>query len=149
MFDWTEDEEKRYYKENIERLANSFKPIDNCSKYIKKLREDGHYICIISGRNNGEYSDPYTMTINWLKKYDIQYDNLILTNGYNHQEKADICLENNIDIMIDDSIKVCKKCFEKNIKPIIFSTEYNRKELEFKRVNNWKEIYDYIKKLGE
>ena len=104
MFDWSEDEEALYYKENIERLASLFEPIKDCSKYIKKLRENGHCIYIISGRDNGEYSDPYNMTIKWLKKYDIEYDKLILTNAYNHQEKADICIKNNVDIMIDDSI---------------------------------------------
>lgn len=144
MFDWQEDEEKKYYKENIERLASLFEPIKDCSKYIKKLRNNGHYICIISGRNNGEYTDPYNMTINWLKKYDIEYDKLILTNAYNHQEKANACIENNIDIMIDDSINVCIKCSESNIKSLLFNTEYNKNETRFTRVNNWKEIFNYI-----
>lgn len=63
MFDWTEDEENQYYKENIERLASLLQPIKDCSKYIKVLREKGYSIYIISGRNNGEYSDPYKMTI--------------------------------------------------------------------------------------
>lgn len=144
MFDWSEDEEKQYYKDNIERLAGLFKPIKDCSKYIKKLRDNGNYICIISGRDNGEYSDPYNMTIDWLKKYDIEYDKLILTNAYNHQEKADVCIENNIDIMIDDSINVCIKCFLNNIKPLLFNTEYNKSETGYTRVNSWEEIYEYI-----
>ena len=101
MFDWSEDEETLYYKENIERLASLFEPIKDCSKYNKKLRENGHCIYIISGRDNGEYSDPYNMTIKWLKKYDIEYDKLILTNAYNHQEKADICIKNSVDNMIE------------------------------------------------
>lgn len=144
MFDWSEDEEKQYYKENIERLAYLFEPIKDCSKYIKKLRENGNYICIISGRDNGEYSDPYNMTTKWLKKYDIEYDKLILTNAYNHQEKADICIENNIDIMIDDSINVCIKCSGNNIKSLLFNTEYNKNETRYTRVNNWEEIFNYI-----
>lgn len=144
MFDWSEDEEKEYYKENIERLANFFEPITDCSKYIKKLKDNGNYICIISGRDNGEYSDPYNMTKEWLKKYDIEYDKLILTNAYNHQEKADICMKENIDIMIDDSINVCIKCSENNIKSLLFNTEYNKNETRFTRINNWKEIFDYI-----
>ena len=144
MFDWSEDEEKQYYKENIERLASLFEPITDCSKYIKKLKDNGNYICIISGRDNGEYSDPYNMTKEWLKKYDIEYDKLILTNAYNHQEKADICMKENIDIMIDDSINVCIKCSENNIKSLLFSTEYNKNEIRFTRINNWKEIFDYI-----
>ena len=144
MFDWTEDEEALYYKENIERLASLFEPIKDCSKYIKKLRENGHCIYIISGRDNGEYSDPYNMTIKWLKKYDIEYDKLILTNAYNHQEKADICIKNNVDIMIDDSINVCLKCSESGIKSLLFNTEYNKNEISFTRVNNWEEIFNYI-----
>lgn len=144
MFDWSEDEEKEYYKENIERLANFFEPITDCSKYIKKLKDNENYICIISGRDNGEYSDPYNMTKEWLKKYDIEYDKLILTNAYNHQEKADICMKENIDIMIDDSINVCIKCSENNIKSLLFNTEYNKNETRFTRINNWKEIFDYI-----
>ena len=144
MFDWSEDEEKQYYKENIERLANLFEPIKECSKYIKKLRDNGNYICIISGRNNGEYSDTYNMTIDWLRKYDIQYDKLILTNAYNHQEKADFCIENNIDIMIDDSINVCIKCTENNIKSLLFNTEYNKNETRFTRVNSWEEIFNFV-----
>lgn len=144
MFDWPEEYEKEYYKNNIERLASFFEPIKDCSKYIKLLRKEGNKIYIISGRNNGEYSDPHNMTINWLKKYDIEYDELILTNAYNHQEKADICLKNNIDIMIDDSTNVCSKCIDNNIKSLLFNTEYNKKENRFERVNSWEEIYKYI-----
>ena len=144
MFNWTKDEEQQYYHNNIERLANLLEPIKDCSKYIKKLIDNGHYICIISGRDNGEYSDPYNMTTKWLKKYDIPYDKLILTNAYNHQEKADICLENNIDIMIDDSINVCVKCSENNIKSLLFNTEYNKNETRYTRVNNWEEIFNYV-----
>ena len=144
MFDWSEEYEKEYYKNNIERLAHLFGPIKDCSKYIKMLRNEGNIIYIISGRDNGEYSDPYNMTINWLKKYDIEYDELILTNAYNHQEKADICLEKNIDIMIDDSTKVCEKCTSSNIKSLLFNTDYNKNETKFERVNSWEEIYNYI-----
>lgn len=144
MFDWTKEEEQQYYHDNIERLVNLLEPIKDCSKYIKELRDNGHYICIISGRDNGEYSDPYNMTTKWLKKYDITYDKLILTNAYNHQDKADICIENNIDIMIDDSINVCVKCSENNIKSLLFNTEYNKNETRYTRVNNWEEIFNYI-----
>lgn len=144
MFDWSEDEERSYYKNNIERIAKDFEPIKDCSKYIKELRQDGHLIFIISGRDNGEYSDPYNMTIEWLKKYDIEYDKLILTNAYKHQEKADYCKQNNIDIMIDDSIHVCEKCAENNIDCILFETPYNKKENRFNKVSNWQELYEFI-----
>lgn len=144
MFDWSEEEEKNYYKNNIEKMAQKFKPIKDCSKYIKKLRETGNIIFIISGRNNGEYSEPYNMTAQWLKKYGVEYDKLILTNAYKHQEKANCCIENDIDIMIDDSIHVCERCLEKNIDCILFETPYNKNEDRFKKASNWEELYDLI-----
>lgn len=112
MFDWTEDEEKEFYKNNIERIVKNLKVKDGAKEYIDKLRQEGHYICIITGRDNGEYHDPYGMTKEWLDNNLIQYDKLILTNSYTKNEKAIQCLENNIDVMIDDSIGNCKCCIE-------------------------------------
>lgn len=145
MFDWTEDEENQYYKENIERLARLLQPIKDCSKYIKVLREKGYSIYIISGRNNGEYSDPYKMTIEWLEKYNIEYDKLILTNAYDSEEKAKVCRENNISIMIDDSARILTEVDKYGIKSLLMDTPYNiEKGNNLTRVQNWKEIYEYI-----
>ena len=141
MFDWTEDEENQYYKENIERLASLLQPIKDCSKYIKVLREKGYSIYIISGRNNGEYSDPYKMTIEWLEKYNIEYDKLILTNAYNSEEKAKVCRENNISIMIDDSTRILTEVDKYGIKALLMDTPYNiEKGNNLTRVQNWKKI---------
>ncbi len=150
MFDWSKEETDEFYNNNIERIAINLDMVDNASYYIKKLKEDGNEIYIISGRDNGEYSDPYNMTINWLKKYDIPYNELILTDAYKHQEKADICKEIGIDVMIDDSINVCTKCNENDIECILFETPFNKNENRFNRLKNWKEIYNYIsnKKLN-
>ena len=145
MFDWDTSYEQNYYRNNIERLASLLTPIKNSSRYINKLKEDGNEISIISGRDNGEYSNPYDMTINWLKKYNIPYDKLILTNAYKHQEKAEVCKELGIDIMIDDSINVCKKCSDNNIECILFGTPYNKEEKRFNRINSWEEIYNYVR----
>ena len=144
MFDWDISYEQEYYKNNIERLASLFKPIKDSSKYISKLKQDSNEIYIISGRDNGEYSDPYNMTINWLKEHNIPYDKLILTNAYKHHEKADICKKYGIDIMIDDSIRVCMKCKDNNIDSILFETPYNKNENRFNRLGSWEEIYNYI-----
>ena len=83
MFDWTDDEIWTLYLENIGRITPSLDVIEGASKYIKKLKQDGHTIYIISGRDNGKYTDPYNMTKNWLEKYDITYDKLFLVDAYN------------------------------------------------------------------
>lgn len=144
MFDWSQEEEEQFYTCNIERIANSLEVVENAKLYIDKLHEDGNKIIIITGRDNGEYAQPYNMTVNWLNKNNIVYDELILTNAYNNHEKSDVCVKKDIDVMIDDSIIVCMDCLDKGIKALLFDTEYNRKEQNIKRVKNWKEVYNYI-----
>lgn len=143
-FDWTEEEEESFYHNNLERIAQDFEPIVGSSKYIKLLRSAGHEIYIISGRNNGEYSNPYEMTKDWLKKYDIEYDKIILTNAYNTHEKTDICLKNNIRILIDDSQRICMDAYYFGIDALIMDMPHNRYNTVLTRVHSWKEIYEYV-----
>lgn len=144
MFDWSEEEENKFYQENIERIANNLKPIHNAKKYIDKLKEDGNEIYIITGRDNGDYLNPYDMTINWLNKYEISYDKLILTNSYNKPEKAEVCIKNDINIMIEDSTSTAMNISNNGIKVLLMNTRFNQKCQEFERVNSWREIYSKI-----
>ena len=60
-----------FYKNNIERIAKSLTVIEGAKEYIDKLKVDGHVIYIITGRDNGEYSEPYSMTQEWLNNKNI------------------------------------------------------------------------------
>ena len=145
MFDWSEDEEKSFYRDNIERIVKDLKVKDGAKEYIDKLKEDGHIIYIITGRDNGEYSDAFNMTQEWLNNKKIYYDKLIFTNAYKHDKYA-VCIENNIDIMIDDSKTMCENYRDNGVNVLLMDSPYN-KDSDLKRANNWKEIYDYISKL--
>lgn len=147
MFDWTEKEESEFYKNNIGRIAIKLKPIHRATETIKKLKEDGNEIIIITGRNNGEYTNPYKLTEEWLAKYNIVYDKLILTNAYNKEEKANVCRENNIDIMIEDSTQTAVNIEKVGTKVLFMNTRYNKNNENFEKVSNWKEIYSKISKL--
>jgi len=146
MFDWSEDEEQSFYNKNIEKFARNLKPFDDAVYYIQKLKQAGNEIYIISGRNNGEYENPYKLTEEWLSKYHIVYDKLILTNAYNKQEKSNKCIENHIDIMIEDSTSTCLDLMKNGIKVYTMNTRYNQNEENLDRVSNWKEIYRKISK---
>ncbi len=145
MFDWSEEEDNIFYKENIERIAKNLKVIEGVKEYIDKLKKDGHNIYIITGRDNGEYSDPYNMTKEWLQENNIYYDKLIFTDAYDKSQKSKECIKNNVEIMIDDSVSICKNCVESGITTLIMDKLYNREEKNLTRVKDWKEIYEYIK----
>ncbi len=149
MFDWTEKEENSFYYENIEDVARKLKPIEDAPYYIKKLKENGHKIYIITGRNNGEYTNPYELTQQWLKQYDVEYDELILTNAYDNHAKTEVCLEKNIDLMIEDSVRIGLDLMNYGVKVYIMNTRYNQKEQTLDRVSKWKEIYERITKLDK
>lgn len=146
MFNWKDGEVEAFYKDNIERIVNKLNVKDGAKEYIDKLKNDGHSIYIITGRDNGEHSDPYNNTKKWLDDNAIYYDKLILTNAYKNDEhgKSKKCIENNIDIMIDDSNHICKDCIDYGITTLLMDTPYNRNVNDIPRVNSWKEIYDFI-----
>lgn len=143
MFDWTEDEETNFYKSNIERIAKKLRAIEGAKECIGKLHKDGHFIYIITGRDNGEYLEPYNMTKEWLENNDIYYDKLILTDAYDKHAKTEKCIEFNIDIMIDDSVRICQDCIDNGITTVLMDTPYNRYS-NTQRVKSWKEFYDYV-----
>ena len=144
MFDWSKEENDDFYYNNIQRIAMSLKPLNNAKEVIDKLKADGNEIYIITSRDNGEYINPEKMTREWLEKYDIYFDKLILTGRH---EKGPICKENNIDIMIEDSIKNCEDIENNGVKCYIMNTRYNQEEKRFERVKTWNEIYSKISKL--
>ena len=144
MFDWSKEENDEFYYNNIQRIAMSLKPLNNAKEVIDKLKADGNEIYIITSRDNGEYINPEKMTREWLEKYDIYFDKLILTGRH---EKGPVCKENNIDIMIEDSIKNCEDIENNGVKCYIMNTRYNQEETRFERVKRWDEIYSKISKL--
>lgn len=146
MFNWAEGEVEAFYRDNIERIVNKLSVKDGAKEYIDKLKNDGHSIYIITGRDNGEHSDPYNNTKKWLDDNAIYYDKLILTNAYKNDEhgKSEKCIENNVDIMIDDSVHICRDCINYGITTLLMDTPYNKQVNDIPRVHNWKEIYEYI-----
>jgi uncharacterized HAD superfamily protein len=148
MFDWSNEEELSFYKDNIEGIAKKLKVKEKAKEYIDRLHSDGHLIYIITGRDNGEYSEPYNMTKKWLDENNIYYDNLILTDAYDMHAKSLECLKNDIDIMIDDSVRICSDLITSGITTILMDTPYNRK-INIKRVKNWEEFYEFVSSYKE
>ena len=82
----------------------------------------------------------------WLKDNKIPYSKII----YSSENKKDICLENHIEIMIEDNLKTLKE-IKKYIPVICFDAPYNRNidNDNLIRVTKWEEILNYITKKYE
>lgn len=55
--------------------------------------------------------------MDWLNKNDIYFDKLIV----NARDKKRVCIEENIDILIDDSISNCKNVITSGISAIMIA----------------------------
>ena len=128
---------KKYYDKVIP--STPFKP--KVAEYIDKIKELGHEIIVITARDKTLYNDEYKTTIEELKNNNIHYDKLIC-----NFDKARVCQNENIDLLIDDSITNCNKVNELGIEAILFSSKGNvNDKTDLYRVDNWKEIYEKIK----
>ena len=142
MFDWSKDEVKEFVSNNMDRMGKSFDVIQDAKCYIDKLKRDGHEIYLVTYRKNEYWKEPEKITKEWLKEYDIYYDELIFTKG---KDKSIECIENKIDIMFDDVIDNCISIIKVGIPCYLVATKYNLKyNKKLKIVNNWKEIYEAV-----
>ncbi|MEK6830142.1 MAG: hypothetical protein AABY15_08565, partial [Nanoarchaeota archaeon] len=71
-----------------------------------------------------------------------------LDDGTSIYSKCDICLENNIRIIIDDSSDDIRDCVKNGIRGLLFDLEgryaWNKGSLEGERVNSWQEVVDKL-----
>ncbi len=116
------------------------------NEVIKKLKEKENEIYIITARrftneNTEDGKKMRDIVIDWLKQQKIVYDKIIFAP----EDKLNICLENNIDIMIEDKVENIEKISTK-LPVICFNAGYNKncKNDNIYRVYNWYDIYNLI-----
>ena len=116
------------------------------SEVIKKLKEEGNEIYIVTARyltdrNDEEGKRMRGIVLNWLERQNIYFDKII----FGSEDKKDDCKKNNIDIMIDDKVDNINEI--SSIIPVIcFHAGYNKKckGKNIFRVYNWYDIYNLI-----
>ena len=142
MFDWSEYEVEEFLANNMERIAKNFKPIDGMKELIDKLIKEGHEVYLISNRVYPHYKEARKTTEDWLLKYNIKYNELILTETI---DKSNACKKYKIDIMFDDSVRNCLILRDNDINVCLVKTKYNynyKRDLDI--ANDIKEIYERI-----
>lgn len=158
MFGWNLATIFNFWRKNIFKYAKENPVIDGASENIKKLKEDGHKIYIITARwlastkkhrilrHVEKISNKMKETvINWLNENNIIYDEII----FSKDDKSKHIIKNNIDIMIEDAPDNVKELSELT-KVICYDWVYNRgiENKNIYRCSNWDEIYKVISELS-
>lgn len=146
------EKEDDFWNKYLESYAINEKARPFASEIIKKLKQDGYEIYIITARwltnREDEIGDKMRKIVKkWLAENEIIYDKLIFSKASNEGKSQEI-LENKIDLMIEDSPNNINEL--SNIIPIIcYDAGYNKNCVGDKitRCYSWYDIYAKISKI--
>lgn len=139
---WNKEEDKEFLDKYYEKTVLKVQPKMYAVENIKRLKESGDKIYLITARFLSDKFDVEKLTKDWLEKYGIPYDKLIL----NSQNKVIAAKENDIDIFVDDSIKNCTEMAHVGIKTYMMDTIINKnfENENIERVYSWPHLYQKI-----
>lgn len=149
MFLWGEDIAHQFWEKYRKELVTTLPAKKYASEIIKKLKEQGNDIYIITARENDDdwfadsiKNDVEKITKEWLNKNEIYFDKII----FGVKDKGTCCKENDIEYMIEDDPRNIRMLVG-NTNVIIFDYPYNRGE-EFSKITraySWYDIFNKIK----
>lgn len=147
-FDWSQDEEKGFFKKYHKQVILEANYLPGVKRVLKMLKQDGHSLILITARG-GINKDMIKITQERFKQEDMEiFDKYYWAT----ENKDEVCVEENIDLMIDDYYLKCKSIANKKIKTI-YLKDASSPDLEendyIKVLYNWGEIYRYIKGLNK
>lgn len=144
LYDWTEEENLDFCSKYLEEVVLQAKVKENAKEVIQRLREEGNTIYIITARIKPHFKEPYETTQKFLQKNGIVYDELLVGST----NKKQFCIENNIDVMIDDEPQNINPISQ--IIPVIAIRAIYNEHCEGNNIikaNNWSEVYNIIDKI--
>ncbi|OPZ76384.1 MAG: hypothetical protein BWY78_01389 [Alphaproteobacteria bacterium ADurb.Bin438] len=148
MFNANEHQELEFWEENLENYDTKEPARAFASDVIDELKTLGHEIIIMTARcgdfdyNEEKNNHMKQITKNWLLKNNISYDEIIFTP----KEKLELCIENKIDLMIEDKASHVMKISK--IMPVLcFDAKYNQECFgeNIIRVYSWYDVLSKIK----
>ena len=145
IFNYEKKDDDEFWDKHLEYYSINEKPRPFASEVIKKLKDDGNEIFIITARYSHEQEKMRNIVKNWLEQNKIYYDKII----FSYEDKLQYCIDNKIDIMIEDRPKNIND-ISKYIPVICYDAGYNEKctGKNIIRAYSWYDIYCKIKKLG-
>ncbi len=142
-YNWTEEQEKEFIEKYFVKVSQESNVMPGFKSVYNLLREQGHEFAVITARGSflKEMKDD---AIRLLEENKIKFDKYY----WQIKDKLEICKKENVDIMIDDDWRIIKRLAENQVKTLYFrdTNLVKLKENEYiKEVNNWGDIYRYIR----
>ena len=144
-YNWTNEQEKEFIEKYFLIVSKESNLMSGFIGIYKLLKEQGHEFVVITARG-GFVKEMKDDAIRLLEENNIKFDKYY----WNVDDKLEICKNEKVDIMIDDDWKIIKRLADNEVKTLYFR-DTNLMKMEenqyIKEVNNWGEIYRYIKEM--
>ena len=144
-YNWTNEQEKEFIEKYFLIVSKESNLMSGFIGIYKLLKEQGHEFVVITARG-GFVKEMKDDAIRLLEENNIKFDKYY----WNVDDKLEICKNEKVDIMIDDDWKIIKRLADNEAKTLYFR-DTNLMKMEenqyIKEVNNWGEIYRYIKEM--
>ena len=144
-YNWTNEQEKEFIEKYFMTVSKESNMMSGFIGIYKLLKEQGHEFVVITARG-GFVKEMKDDAIRLLEENNIKFDKYY----WNVDDKLEICKNEKVDIMIDDDWKIIKRLADNEVKTLYFR-DTNLMKMEenqyIKEVNNWGEIYRYIKEM--
>lgn len=144
-YNWTSEQEKEFIEKYFLTISKESNLMSGFIAIYNLLKKQGHEFVVITARG-GFIKEMKDDAIRVLEENNIKFDKYY----WNVQDKLEICKNEKVDIMIDDDWRIIKKLADNEVKTLYFR-DTNLMKLEeneyIKEVNNWGEIYRYIRKI--
>ena len=144
-YNWTNEQEKEFIEKYFLIVSKESNLMSGFIGIYNLLKEQGHEFVVITARG-GFVKEMKDDAIRLLEENNIKFDKYY----WNVDDKLEICKNEKVDIMIDDDWKIIKRLAENEVKTLYFRDTNLMKMKEnkyIKEVNNWGEIYRYIKEM--
>ena len=142
-FGWDEEKCETFFSRYLKKIFEEAEIKENAKEKINELKKVGNKIIIITARDTKSLKEVHKVCENWLINNKVNVDKIVVDG----EDKAQKCLENKIDIFIDDNVYNCESVY-KNLKipVLLMDSRYNKdyQNSNIKRVYNWNEIYNEI-----
>ena len=142
-YNWTDKQEKEFIEKYFLTVSKESNLMSGFLGVYSLLKKQGYEFVVITARG-GFIKEMKDEAMRLLNENNIEFDKYY----WKVEDKLEICKKENVDIMIDDDWKIIKKLADNKIKTLYFrdTNLVKLKESEYiKEVNNWGDIYRYIK----
>ena len=145
-YNWKDEEQKEFIKNYFMTVSKQSPLMAGFIGVYNLLKKENVEFIVITARGGLGGEEMRDDAERLLNKYNIKFDKYY----WKQDDKLEICLKENIDLMIDDDYKIIDKLAKNNIKTLYFRDTGLKKLQEneyIKEVNNGGDIYRSIKSL--